>query len=57
MSDNTFFIEKGESRQIELTLKEGEVFGEFTFQGWNGEPQKILLESDLLKPVNMDSRW
>jgi len=56
MSDNTFFIEKGESREIELTLKEGEIFGEFTFQGWNGAPQKIVLESDLLKPVKMDSR-
>jgi hypothetical protein len=57
MSDNTFFIEKGESREIELTLEKGEVLGEFTFQGWNGEPQKIVLESGLLKTVNMDSRW
>ena len=57
MSDNTFFIEKGERREIELTLEEGEIVGEFTFQGWNGEPQKILLESELLKPVKMDSRW
>jgi beta-mannosidase len=57
MSDNTFFIEKGESREIELAVEEGEIWGEFTYQGWNGEPQKILLESDLLKPVPMDSRW
>ena len=57
MSDNTFFIEKGERREIELTLEEGEIVGEFTFQGWNVEPQKILLESELLKPVKMDSRW
>ena len=57
MSDNTFFIEKGGSREIELTLETGEISGEFTYQGWNGKSQKISLESSLLKPVPMDSRW
>lgn len=57
MSDNTFFIEKGETREIELTLENGEISGEFTYQGWKGKPQKLVLESDILKPVDMDSRW
>jgi beta-mannosidase len=57
LSDNTFFMEKGTSRDIELKLEEGEISGEFMIQSWKGTTQKIQLPSALLSPVPMDSRW
>jgi beta-mannosidase len=57
LSDNTFFMEKGTSRDIELTLDDGEISGEFMIQSWKGTTQKIQLPSALLSPVPMDSRW
>lgn len=57
LSDNTFFMEKGTSRDIELTLEDGEISGEFMIQSWQGTTQKIQMPSAILSPVHMDSRW
>jgi hypothetical protein len=48
---------KATSRDIELTLDDGEISGEFMIQSWKGTTQKIQLPSAILSPVQMNSSW
>ena len=51
-SDNAFFMDKGEVREIELTVPKGELYGDFSFRYWNSDGVKTFtIESELLKPV------
>jgi beta-mannosidase len=53
-SDNAFFMDKGEVREIELTVPKGELCGDFSLRYWNNkDAQTFTIESELLKPVGM----
>ena len=51
MSDNSFFIEKGEERKIKLSVPSGELWGDFTYRWWKGATNHFIVGSELLKPV------
>ena len=53
LSDNCFFLEKGETRQIEIVTPQGELWGDFSFTWWKGASKNFIIESELLKPVGM----
>ena len=55
LSDNAFFLEKGESRTITFSVAEGELWGDFTYRWW-GAPKNetFMISSKLLKPVGMN---
>jgi len=51
LSDNSFYLEKGEEREIEIFVPEGELWGDFSYTWWKGETRNFLIGSELLKPV------
>ena len=52
LSDNAFFMEKGEVKKIVLTVPTGEIWGDFSYRWWNcREAKTFIVESGLLKPV------
>ena len=55
LSDNCFFMEKGEKREIEITAPEGELWGDFTYTWWKGATKDFKIGSKLLSPVGMKS--
>ena len=54
-SDNAFYMEKGEERKVILSVKEGELWGDFSYRWWKSEVRNFLIESELLKPVGNGS--
>jgi beta-mannosidase len=51
MSDNSFFIEKGEEKKIKISVPSGELWGDFTYTWWKGATNHFIVGSELLKPV------
>jgi len=54
-SDNEFYMEKGEEKKVILSIKEGEIWGDFSYRWWKSETHNFLVESELLKPVGNGS--
>lgn len=51
MSDNSFFMEKGEEKIIKLSVASGELWGDFTFTWWKGKTKHFLVGSEIISPV------
>lgn len=52
-SDNTLFLEKNVPQTITISVKEGELWGDFTCNWWGGGEKTVLVDSQLLMPVEM----
>lgn len=52
-SDNTLFLEKDMPQTITVSVKEGELWGDFTCNWWGGGNKTFLVGSQLLSPAPM----
>lgn len=50
-SDNTLFLEKDMPQTITVSVKEGELWGDFDCNWWGGGKKTFLVGSQLLKPI------
>ncbi|MCF6224307.1 MAG: hypothetical protein L3J34_11345 [Flavobacteriaceae bacterium] len=53
MSDNSFFMEKGEEKKIKLSVPSGEIWGDFSFTWWKGNTKHFMVKSENIKTVPM----
>jgi beta-mannosidase len=52
-SDNTLFLEKNTPQTITVSVKEGELWGDFDCKWWGGGSKTVLVGSQLLSPPSM----
>jgi beta-mannosidase len=52
-SDNTLFLEKNTPQTITISVKEGELWGDFDCKWWGGGNKTLLVGSQLLSPPPM----
>lgn len=52
-SDNTLFLEKNTARTITVSVRKGELWGDFTCNWWGGGYKSFVVGSQLLKPVGV----
>jgi hypothetical protein len=52
-SDNTLFLEKNKPQTITVSVKEGELWGDFDCKWWGGGCKTVLVGSQLLTPIGM----
>lgn len=52
-SDNTLFLEKNTPQTVTVSVKEGELWGDFTCNWWGGGNKTFLVGSQLLSPAPM----
>ncbi len=51
MSDNAFFIEKGKKKKIILSIRSGEIWGDFSYRWWKSGINQFKVESEIIKPL------
>jgi beta-mannosidase len=52
-SDNTLFLEKNTPQTITVSVKEGELWGDFDCKWWGGGSKTVLVGSQRITPVEM----
>ncbi len=52
-SDNTLFLDKNIPQTITISVKKGELWGDFNCNWWGGGNKTVLVNSQLLTPVEM----
>jgi beta-mannosidase len=47
-SENSFYMEKGETKKITLTAPEGELWADLTYRWWKSKPEYLTIDSEYL---------